>query len=120
MHALSSDCIAVFILLAPRMLVIVGIMDAERLLLLEGDCSWPAIAAEFFGELGREAAVDARIRGSLLETFRCWADGQGAALKDALDIIAVHFEIGDGIQASEFYGSDVIGLCCFFLGGCRV
>ena len=120
MQAMSSNCCTIFFLLAPGMLVIIGIMESDRLLLLEGNCTRPAVAADSFSELRRDAIVDARIRGSLLETFRSWTDGQSAALEDALYVIAAHFKVGDGVQAAELYGSNVIGLCCFFLGGCRV
>jgi hypothetical protein len=44
------------------------------------------------------------------------ANRQRAALQDALHVVAVHVEVGDGVEAPELDRGDVVGLRCLLLG----
>jgi hypothetical protein len=55
------------------------------------------------------------LRG-LLEAPGRGAHRQRAALENALHVVAVHVEVGDGVEAAELDGSDVVGLRRLLLG----
>jgi hypothetical protein len=54
----------------------------------------------------------------LLEALGGAADGEGAAVQDALHVVAAHVEVGDGVEAAELDRRDVVRLRCLLLGAC--
>ncbi len=44
------------------------------------------------------------------------ADGEGGAVEDALDVVAAHVEVGDGVEPPELDRRDVVRLRRLLLG----
>lgn len=132
----SGDCSRVLLLLAPATDwgTVVGVMVGLGLRKGNGGPTMVQVARVVSGnssisQLGGEVGINVgpsaihdglSVLRCVLETLGCATNGESAALQDAVDVVAAHFKVCDGAQAAELDSSDVVSLCCFLLGACRV
>ncbi len=62
---------------------------------------------------------DTTTLASLAPSLGTVADGDDGAVKDALDVIAAHVEVSDGVEPSERDHRDVVRLCRLLLHACH-
>jgi hypothetical protein len=83
-----------------------------------------AAVAELRGDaadvVAHHAGMMLRGRGGLglLEALGSAADGERAAVQDALHVVAAHVEVGDGVEAAELDRRDVVRLRRLLLRAC--